>query len=65
MPSSSPTATAQGAEWAALNKTAMENISAIPTRFGKQQDLVHFKVGDAYLWAPSGSWPYANVFAQQ
>ena len=55
----------QGAAWAELNKTAMSNVWAIPTRFAKQQGLVGSKVGDAYLWAPYGSWPYANMFAQQ
>ncbi len=55
----------QGAAWADLNKTAMANVWAIPTRFGKQQGLIGSKVGDAYLWAPYGSWPYANMFVQQ
>ncbi len=43
----------------------MTNVWVIPTRFAKQQGLVGSKVGDAYLWAPYGSWPYANMYVQQ
>ncbi|HYN56394.1 MAG TPA: ABC transporter substrate-binding protein [Motilibacterales bacterium] len=57
--------TAQGEAWAALNKQAMTDVLAIPTRFGKMQGLVGSKVGGAYPWAPYGSWPYAALYAVQ
>lgn len=55
----------QGDAWAALNKEAMANVWVIPERFGKQQRMVGSKVGNAYFWAPYGSWPYANMFVSQ
>jgi peptide/nickel transport system substrate-binding protein len=55
----------QGAAWAELNKEAMAQVWAVPTRFGKQQRLAGSKVGGTYLWAPYGSWGYADLFVQQ
>ena len=37
----------------------------VPTRFGKIRALVGSKVGNAYPWAPYGSWPYANMYVMQ
>ena len=56
---------AQGQAWADLNKQAMSDVLVVPTRFGKMQGLVGSKVGNAYPWAPYGSWPYANMYVMQ
>jgi peptide/nickel transport system substrate-binding protein len=56
---------AQGQAWAELNKQAMAEVLAVPTRFGKQQGIVGSKVGGAYSWAPYGSWPYAVMYVKQ
>ena len=57
--------TEQGAAWAELNKEAMAQVLVVPTRFGKQQGIIGSKVGGAYLWAPYGSWGYADMFVKQ
>ncbi len=56
---------AQGQAWADLNKQAMADVLVVPTRFGKMQGLIGSKVGNAYPWAPYGSWPYANMYVVQ
>ena len=56
---------AQGQAWAELNKQAMADVLVVPTRFGKMQGLIGSKVGNAYPWAPYGSWPYANMYVMQ
>jgi peptide/nickel transport system substrate-binding protein len=53
---------AQGEAWAALNKTAMEQVPAIPLRFTKQQRMHGSKVGGVYFWAPFGSWSYNDLY---
>jgi peptide/nickel transport system substrate-binding protein len=62
----------QAAQWKDLDKQAMANVWVVPTRFGKTQRLAGSNVGDAsgkdghvYLWAPFGSWPYADLFVKQ
>jgi len=55
----------QGQAWAELNKEAMAQVLVVPTRFGKMQGMIGSKVGNAYPWAPYGSWPYANMYVQQ
>lgn len=52
----------QGEAWAALNKAAMEQVPVIPHRFGKQQRMHGSKVGGVYIWAPYGSWGYADLY---
>jgi peptide/nickel transport system substrate-binding protein len=52
----------QAADWQALNKTASEDVFTIPTRFGRDQRLPGAKVGNAYLWAAYGSWPYGDMY---
>ena len=62
----------QAAQWKDLNKQAMANVWVVPTRFGKTQRLAGSNVGNAsgkdghvYLWAPFGSWSYADLFVRQ
>jgi peptide/nickel transport system substrate-binding protein len=60
---------AQAEEWKAMNKEAMANVWAIPTRFQREQRLAGSKVRSAsgdgdrlYIWAPYGSWSYADLY---
>jgi peptide/nickel transport system substrate-binding protein len=60
---------AQAEEWKSLNKEAMANVWAIPTRFQREQRLAGSKVRSAsgdddrlYIWAPYGSWSYADLY---
>ena len=64
--------TKQGDMWKELNKEAMANVWVIPTRFGREQRLAGSKVhsasgdnGKVYLWAPYGSWPYADLYVSK
>lgn len=59
----------QAAEWKKLDKEAMANAWLVPVRYGRQQRLAGSKIGAAhgpkngvYLWAPDGSWPYADLY---
>ena len=54
----------QAADWQALNKTASEQVFLIPTRFGRDQRLPGSKIGNAYLWAAYGSWPYGDMYVK-
>lgn len=63
---------AQAEQWKALNKEAMSQVWVIPTRFGREQRLAGSKVGAAsgkdgnvYIWAPFGSWSYADLYLKQ
>ncbi len=63
---------AQGEAWKALNKEAMANVWVVPTRFGREQRLAGSKVkaasgksGQVYLWAPYGSWSYADLYVEK
>jgi peptide/nickel transport system substrate-binding protein len=63
---------AQSEQWKALNKEAMQNVWAIPTLFGRSQSLAGSKVhaasgkgGNPYLWAPYGSWSYADLYVTE
>jgi peptide/nickel transport system substrate-binding protein len=63
---------AQAALWKELNKEAMANVWVVPTRFNQDQRLAGSKVkaasgqvGNVYLWAPFGSWPYGELYVQQ
>lgn len=62
----------QGKMWQELNKEAMQNAWILPTRFGMDQRLVGSKIGSAsgnggkaYLWAPYGSWSYADLYVKK
>jgi peptide/nickel transport system substrate-binding protein len=62
----------QAEMWKELNKEAMAQGWAIPTRFRYEQRLAGSKVksasgedGHVYLWAPYGSWSYADLYVQQ
>lgn len=56
--------TKQAADWQALNKEAMKNVWAIPTRFGRDQRLPGALIGNAYLWPAYGSWPYGDMYVK-
>ena len=55
----------QGKAWAALNKELAAGAYVVPTLFGKSQRMWGSKVGGAYLWAPYGSYPYAQLYAKK
>ncbi len=62
----------QGQAWKELNKEAMQNAWVLPTRFGREQRLSGSKVGAAsgdggkvYIWAPYGSWSYADLYVKK
>ena len=57
--------TEQGKAWADLNKQAMADVVVVPTRFSRQQGMIGSKVGGAFVWAPYGSWNYAQMYAMQ
>jgi len=63
---------AQSEQWKELNKKAMEQVWAIPTRFGRSQGIAGSKVksesgegGNVYFWAPYTSWPYTDMYVEQ
>jgi len=63
---------AQSAQWKELNKEAMQNAWAIPTRFGRSQGIAGSNVksasgedGKIYFWGPFTSWPYADLYLEQ
>lgn len=60
---------AQAKMWQELNRQAMANAWVVPTRFRREQRLAGSDVhsasgadGNVYLWAPFGSWPYADLY---
>lgn len=62
----------QSAMWQDLNKKAMANAWVIPMRAGHAQRLAGSQVGatqgesgHVYMWAPDGSWPYADLYVKQ
>ena len=62
----------QSEQWKELNKKAMEQVWAIPTRFGRSQGIAGSKVksetgdgGNVYFWAPYTSWPYVDMYVEQ
>jgi hypothetical protein len=57
--------TAQADQWKELNKYAMEQGWAVPTRFGKVQYLWGSKVGNAFLWDAYGSLPFGDLYVMQ
>ena len=63
---------AQAELWKELNKEAMAQVWAVPTRFEFDQRLAGSKVktpsgkdGNIYLWSPFGSWPYGELYVEQ
>jgi peptide/nickel transport system substrate-binding protein len=63
---------AQAELWKELNKEAMANVWAIPTRAGRSQAIAGPKVksasgedGNIYLWSPYTSWPYNDMYLEQ
>ena len=56
---------AQATEWQELNKYAMEQAWAVPTRFGKAQFLWGSKVGNAFLWDAYGCLPFGDLYVMQ
>ena len=57
--------TEQGKAWAALNTELMQGAYVVPTLFGKAQRMWGSKVGGSYLWAPYGSYPYAQLYVKK
>ena len=57
--------TAQADLWKELNKKAMEQAWAVPTRFGKVQYLWGSKIGNAFLWDAYGSLPFGELYVMQ
>jgi len=57
--------TTQEGLWQALNKTAVENVFAIPTFFGLSQTIAGKGVAPAYRWSAYGSWPYGVMYVKQ
>jgi peptide/nickel transport system substrate-binding protein len=57
--------TAQADLWKELNKKAMEQAWAVPTRFGKIQYLWGSKIGNAFLWDAYGSLPFGDLYVMQ
>lgn len=55
---------AQGKEWQALNKEAMQNAWVVPTVFGKTQYLWGSKIGNGYMWDPYGSMPFGDLYVK-
>ena len=62
----------QATMWQELNKEAVAQAWVLPTRFGREQRLSGSKVGNAsgdngqvYLWAPYGSWAYADLYVKK
>jgi len=62
----------QASIWQELNKEAVAQAWVLPTRFGREQRLSGSKVGSGsgdngqvYLWAPYGSWPYADLYVKK
>jgi peptide/nickel transport system substrate-binding protein len=62
----------QATLWQELNKEAVAQAWVLPTRFGREQRLAGSKVGNGtgdngqvYLWAPYGSWAYADLYVKK
>jgi peptide/nickel transport system substrate-binding protein len=62
----------QATMWQELNKESVAQAWILPTRFGREQRLAGSKVGAAsgdsgqvYLWAPYGSWSYADLYVKK
>ena len=55
----------QATAWQDLNKKAMQDVVAVPTRFGLTQRLAGTQVGQIYLWPAYGSWPYAQMYVKK
>lgn len=55
----------QAKMWQDLNVKAMQDVVAIPTRFGLTQRMAGPKIGGVYLWPAYGSWPYAQMYVKQ
>ena len=52
---------AQGAQWAALNQTVMDNMWILPGVFSKQQFIWGSSVKGVYLWAPFGTVGFNDI----
>ena len=63
---------AQAELWKELNKEAMAQVWVVSTRFQKEQRRAGSKVkaasgkdGQVYIWAPYGSWSYADLHVER
>jgi peptide/nickel transport system substrate-binding protein len=62
----------QATMWQELNKESVAQAWILPTRNGREQRQAGSKVGAAsgdsgqvYLWAPYGSWSYADLYVKK
>jgi peptide/nickel transport system substrate-binding protein len=56
--------TMQADAWKALNKQAMEQAWAVPTRFGKIQYLWGSNVGNGFLWDAYGGFAFGDLYVK-
>ena len=57
------TAPKQATQWQALNKEAMQNVVRHPDALRpRPAHRPATKVGNVYLWAAYGSWPYGDLY---
>jgi peptide/nickel transport system substrate-binding protein len=61
---SEPDRKKQGAEWAALNKYAMEQMWVIPGVFSKTQEIWGSGIGGAFFWEPQGSLSFGDLYTK-
>ncbi len=54
----------QGAEWAALNTYAMQQMWVIPNVFSKTQEIWGSKIGGAFFWEPQGSLSFGDLYTK-
>jgi peptide/nickel transport system substrate-binding protein len=56
---------AQAKLWQELNQYVLDRLWAIPGSFTKAQDIWGSKVGNAYRWAPFGSFNFGDLYVIQ
>ena len=61
---SEPDRKKQGAEWAALNKYAMDQMWIIPGVFSKTQEIWGSGIGGAFFWEPQGALSFGDLYTK-
>ena len=56
--------TKQGVMWQELNQYVVDRLWALPGTFLKAQSIWGSKVGNAYQWAPFGSYNYGDLYVK-
>jgi peptide/nickel transport system substrate-binding protein len=54
----------QGELWQELNQYVLDEMWALPRTFTKIQDLWGSKVGNAYRWAPAGTFNFGDLYVK-